>query len=175
MKQTVKITLCAILAALSSVLMLFSFVPILTYSAPAIAGLLPMIPVIEINRKWAFGTYLTASVLIFLTAEPESKLMYLCFFGFYPIVKSLIEQIKRPVPEWMLKLLTFNICIVLIYGVFASVFGISTEDFGALGRYGAVLFLVFGNVVFVLYDIAISRLAGLYFRLQPYLSRFLKK
>ena len=174
MKQTVKITLCAMVAALSVVFMLLSYFPAVTYAVPAVTGLLIMIPVIEINKRWAFGAYAAASVLIFLTGEPESKLLYICFFGFYPIVKALIEQWKKPLPEWGCKLLVFNVSMLTVYGLFAALFGISTEDFGSFGKYGAMLFLAFGNVIFVLYDIAVSRMAGLYFRIRPAFSRFLK-
>ena len=163
------------IAALSVVFMLFSYLPTVTYAVPAVTGLLIMVPVIEINKKWAFGAYLAASVLIFLTGEMESKLLYILFFGYYPIVKSLLEQCKKPVIEWIGKLLVFNASMLLLYGLFAALFGISTEDFGTFGKYGALLFLAFGNAVFVLYDIAVSRMAGLYGRIQPALSKYLKK
>ena len=175
MKQTVKITLCAMMAGLSVVFMLFSYLPSVTYAVPAVTGLLIMVPVIEINKKWALGAYITASVLIFLTGETESKLLYICFFGFYPIVKCLIESFKKPLIEWILKLLIFNASMLLLYGLFSTLFGISTEDFGALGKYGAFLFLAIGNVVFILYDIAVSRMAAFYFRIRPAFSKFLGK
>ena len=84
------------------VFMLLSYFPYFTYAVPAITGLLTMMLVIEINVKWAFVAYIAASVLIFIFAEPESKLMYICLFGYYPIVKSLIERINKPVIEWVL-------------------------------------------------------------------------
>ncbi len=175
MKRNVKITLCGIIAALSVVFMLFSYFPYLTYAIPAVTGLLTMMLVIEIGVKWAFGAYIAASVLIFIFAEPESKIMYICLFGYYPILKALIERINKPVPEWVLKIAVFNAAVIAIYFFFFFLFGISFEDFEALGKYGAYIFLAFGNIVFVIYDIAVSRLAGTYiYRIHPKVKRLLK-
>ena len=175
MKQNVKITLCGIVTALSVVFMMLSYFPYFTYAVPAITGLLTMMLVVEINVKWAFGAYLAASVLIFLFAEPESKLMYICLFGYYPILKALIEKIGRAALEWPLKLAVFNAAVILIYCTLAKLFGISLEDFSALGKYGAFIFLAFGNLVFVFYDIAVSRLAAVYMNiLHPKIRKLLK-
>ena len=155
--------------------MLLSYFPYFTYAVPAITSLLTMMLVIEINVKWAFAAYVAASVLVFIFAEPESKLMYICLFGYYPIAKALIERVNKPVIEWVLKLAVFNAAALLIYAVFAEMFGISTEDFNTLGKYGAYIFLAFGNGVFVLYDITVSRLSGTYMlRIHPRVKKLLK-
>lgn len=157
------------------VFMLLSYFPYFTYAVPAITGLLTMMLVIEINVKWAFVAYIAASVLIFIFAEPESKLMYICLFGYYPIVKSLIERINKPVIEWVLKLAVFNAAAIMIYAVFAGIFGVSIEDFGTLGKYGAYIFLGLANAVFVLYDITVSRISGTYmYQIHSKLQKLLK-
>lgn len=176
MKQNVKITLCGIVAALSVVFMMLSYFPYLTYAVPAITGLLTMMLVIEINVKWAFAAYIAASVLVFIFAEPESKLMYICLFGYYPIIKSLIERIGKVAAEWSLKLLVFNTAVLVIYFVLAKLFGVSLDDFETLGKYGAYIFLAFGNAVFLIYDIAVSRMAMVYMNvLHPKLNKLLKQ
>ena len=155
--------------------MLLSYFPYFTYAVPAVTGLLTMMLVIEINVKWAFVAYIAASVLVFVFAEPESKLMYICLFGYYPIVKALIDRINEPVIEWVLKLAVFNAAAILIYAVFAGMFGVSIDDFSTLGKYGAYIFLGFGNAVFVLYDITVSRLSGIYiYRIHPKVKKLLK-
>ena len=175
MKQNVKITLCGITVALSAVFMLLSYFPYFTYAVPAITGLLTMMLVIEINVKWAFAAYVAASVLVFIFAEPESKLMYICLFGYYPIVKALIERINKSVIEWALKLVVFNAAAIMIYAVFAGMFGVSIEDFSTLGKYGAYIFLGLSNVTFVIYDIPVSRLSGVYMcRIHPRVKKLLK-
>ena len=157
------------------VFMLMSYFPYFTYAVPAVTGLLTMMLVIEINVKWAFAAYIAASVLVFIFAEPESKLMYICLFGYYPIVKALIERINKPVIEWILKLAVFNVAAIMIYAVFAGMFGVSIDDFSTLGKYGAYIFLGFGNAAFVLYDITVSRLSGTYvYRIHPKVKKLLK-
>ena len=155
--------------------MLMSYFPYFTYAVPAVTGLLTMMLVIEINVKWAFAAYIAASVLVFIFAEPESKLMYICLFGYYPIVKALIERINKPAIEWILKLAVFNVAAIMIYAVFAGMFGVSIDDFSTLGKYGAYIFLGFGNAVFVLYDITVSRISGTYiYRIHPKVKKLLK-
>ena len=175
MKNTKKTTFCAILSALAAVVMLVSYFPYFTYAVPAVAGLLVMVTVIEIGCKWAFLTYISSAFLAFLFAETESKLIFICFFGFYPIVKCLIEKFRKPIIEWILKLLVFNLCVISLYYIFAEVLMLSFEDMGKLAEYGAVILLILGNIVFVVYDIAVSRLAVTYiYRLHPKIEKLLK-
>ena len=131
MKQTVKITFCGIIAALSAVFMLLSYFPYLTYAVPAVAGLLIMITVIEAGYKWALGAYIAASVLVFLFAEPEGKLLYICFFGYYPILKAVFDRRKSRALEWILKLAVFNAAIIAVYFVLARIWKIQRVYFSA--------------------------------------------
>ena len=150
------------MAALAVSFMLLSYFPYLTYAIPAFAGLFIMAVVIEINYKWAFVSYLASAVLVFLFAEPESRLLYVFFLGYYPILKALLERMKKPVTEWILKIFFFNAAVLLVYFVFAKPLGIDLSDIPLLGKYGALILLGLGNIVFVLYDIAVSRMAGVY-------------
>ena len=162
MKNTKKITFCGIVASISIVIMLTSYFPYLTYAIPALAGLFMMIPLIECGVLWAVGTYIASAMIVFITGEMESKILYVMFLGYYPVLKSLIEKINKQFIEWILKLICFNIAAVAFYYVSTVVFGISFDDFGQWDKYGALLFLALCNVVFVLYDIGISRVATYY-------------
>lgn len=175
MKNTKKITLCAIMSALAAVIMLVAYFPYFTYAVPAFAGLCVMVIVIEIGCKWAFLTYLSSAFLAFLFAETESKLIYICFFGFYPILKCIIEKLGKPIIEWVLKLLVFNICVVSLYYIFAEVLMLSFEDMGRFAEYGAVILLILGNTVFIVYDFAVSRLSFTYYdKLHSKIEKLLK-
>ena len=49
------------------------------------------------------------------------------------------------------------------------------EEFGELGKYGLQIFWAAGNFVFVVYDVAISRVIGAYYTtLRPKIARFFK-
>ena len=175
MKSTKKITLCGFIAAISVVVMLTSYFPYLTYAIPAIAGMFMMIPLIECGVYWGFGTYVASAAIIFITGEMESKILYIMFLGYYPPLKSLIEKINKQIIEWVIKLLCFNVAAIAFYYVSTVLFGISFDDFGEWGRYGALLFLALCNVVFVLYDIGISRMASYYmFTLHDKIKRIMK-
>ena len=162
MKKTSKITFSAIMAALAVTVMLLSFFPYLTYAIPAIASAFIMVVVIEIDIKWASLSYLASALISLFLPEPESKLLFVFFFGFYPILKAVIEKFRKPKIEWIFKILLFNICVVIIYFAFAAVINLSLDDFGALGKYGVWVLWFLGNIVFVIYDIAVSRLAMMY-------------
>lgn len=175
MKSTKKITLCGLVAALSVVIMLTSYFPYLTYAIPALAGLFMMIPLIECGLKWSISTYVASSFIIFITGETESKILYVMFLGYYPILKSIIEKIDKQIFEWILKLLCFNIAAIAFYYVSTVLFSISFDDFGEWGKYGALLFLMLCNGVFILYDIGISRVASYYmFALHDKVKRIIK-
>ena len=74
-----------------------------------------------------------------------------------------------------MKLAVFNAAIIAVYAVFARLFGVSLEEFGELGKYSEYIFLLLGNAVFVLYDIAVSRSAAVYMNmLHPRVQRILK-
>ena len=155
--------------------MFVSYFPYLTYAIPAIAGLFMMVPLIECGVSWAFGTYIASSALIFITGETEAKILYILFLGYYPILKSLIEKKNKQAVEWILKLICFNIAAVAFYYVSSRLFAVSFDDFGEWGKYGALIFLAICNVVFVLYDIGISRVASYYiYALHDKIKRILK-
>ena len=63
-----------------------------------------------------------------------------------------------------MKILSFNIAIIIAYQIIIKVFGMVDvlEQFGDYGKYGTLLFLLFANIVFVVYDIALSRAISSY-------------
>lgn len=171
MKKSSKITLCAICSALSFVIAMLGHIPVINYSAAAIAGLFVMIPLVEISIPYAFATYITSAVLIGLFGEIETKILFILLFGFYPVLKAIIEKIANNIIEWALKLATFTASIILAYLVMKYIFGIDVDNFGPLGKYGVAVFLILSYVAFVLYDLAISRISMFYFiRIRPHLS-----
>ncbi len=172
MKKTKKITLCATFAALITVLMLTAYFPYLTYAVPALSGALTIIPLVELGKKYGFATFLTSILPVLLFCETEAKLMYLCLFGWYPVLKAVFENLKSRVAEYLLKFLVFNCSLLLVYGGFSKLFGLNLLE-GKTGIYIAVVGLVLGNFAFLLYDICLSRLAVFYlYRLRKLFAKF---
>lgn len=162
MKQTKKLTLTAMLAALAAVLMLVSYFPYLTYAIPAIAGGFLAVAVIELGCKWAWLGYAVSVLPIALFAENEAKLLYICFFGYYPILKSLIERLHSRLAEYIAKFGVFCLAAVAMYFAYTGLLGLPVEDMGPLGQYALPVVLVVGSVVFFLYDLALTRVIAVY-------------
>ncbi len=134
-----------------------------------------MVPLIEIGALWGAATYAVSAPLVMLFGEIEASLLYVFLFGYYPVLKAVIERINKIWIEWTLKLLCFNAAVMAVYYVSSRVFMISFDDLGDFGKYGAVIFLLLCNAVFVLYDIAISRVSVLYMaRLHPKIKKLIK-
>ena len=113
MKQSKKVALCGVMTALSVVIMLAAYFPYLTFALPALAGAVFCVVMIEIGTKWAFGGFVTAAILSVLFCEKESSMMFTCFFGFYPILKSYYEKIRSRAVEYIVKFATFTACVAL--------------------------------------------------------------
>ena len=165
MRKSAKTALGGIIAALSVVLMLLSSViPFMQYALPAIAGTLMIIMVIEVGKGWAFAAYSSVSFLsLILLADKEAAMMYVAFFGWYPILKPIIEsRIKLRFIQWILKFLSFNTALISAYFFLFSVFGLKPEDLTEHGIPGLIALLAAGNVMFIIFDIFITRIVFTY-------------
>ena len=164
-KKTFKIAYCALIAAISTVLMLLtSFIPIGTYALPIFAGALLVSIVIEYNCKWALGVYAVVSILSsFLAGDKEAVVFFIALFGYYPILKNIFESnIKNKVPVWVLKFAVFNAAAVAAFFFTTFVLGIPAEEYTVFGIYMPYLFLIFGNVLFLFYDKSLTVLVMFY-------------
>ncbi|MBE6886391.1 MAG: hypothetical protein E7486_05505 [Ruminococcaceae bacterium] len=160
-----RIALCGISAALSLLFMFLTWFPFATYALPAIAGLILVVPVIEYNRRVALVAYVAVSILSLLIApDREAALLFVAFFGYYPILKSLLEKIPSRVAEWVLKMVIFNGAVVAAYAVVIHLFQMADllEEFNEYGNWGVPVLLAAGNVVFILYDIAATQVISFY-------------
>lgn len=157
-----QISLAGIASALSIVLLfLGSAIWLLSYVMPIITGLLMIIITQCLNKKTAFTVYFCVSVLsLFLLSDKECVLIYVFFFGYYPIVKDSIEKINNNFLRWVLKFAIFNVSIVLSQLICVYVFQIPFDDF--LGKWGIAVLLLLANCVFVLYEKMLKALIVLY-------------
>lgn len=177
LNKSSKTALGGIIAAVSVVLMfLTSVIPTLTYAIPAAAGLLLLIMVIEIDKKWATVVYLSVSILsLLLIADKEAAVMYVAFFGYYPIIKQPIEKHLNKYLCWIVKMLIFNVSVIASYLLLIYVFNLDTDDFGDFTKTAIILMYLAFNVVFVLYDVALTRLITAYlYRWQKHFRKIFK-
>lgn len=158
------------ITALSVVILIPSAVQVFVYTLPAMAGMLTMLAVVEIDKKWAIGSYVAASLIgLLFVANKEAVVYYVAFFGYYPVVKALLESKMPRVAEYILKFLVFNVSIILSGVVLVKVFGMPYNDLLGIDgesafftKYALPIMLGMGNVVFILYDVALTRLLTAY-------------
>lgn len=164
MKQSSKCAIGGIVSALSLVLMIsVAIIPFLTYALPAVASVLITFVVMEIDKKWAFGVYCTVSILGFLlVGDKEVAMMYIAFFGYYPIIKAVFESKIPAAASWILKLILFNASIVAAYVVMINLMGVTVDEINDYGMIAVPVLLGAGSVAFVLYDIALTKIITLY-------------
>lgn len=176
MKQAKRVAFGGMMAALAVAVMMAAYFPYLTFAVPCMAGLVSAVVAIELSQKWAYGVYAVSSVIVLLFAEPEAKILYVSFFGYYPVLKITLEKIRAIWLEYIVKFAVFNFAIIICYTVFASVFGVSMSDMGDFGKYTNLILLAVGNIVFFVYDILIDRLAGIYmYRFHNNVSKYLSR
>lgn len=110
------------------------------------------IVVIEFGTKFAFINFISASILgLILVYNKLILVPYILFFGYYGIVKYIIEKINNIVFEWILKLLIYNCALYLI---FLFTIKLLMEDIKVNLPIWVLIILV--EVVFIAYDFGFS-------------------
>lgn len=162
--KTQNLAFCAVISALSLVLMLITgLIPVGTYAFPCIAGALLSVIVIESGYIFAFTTYIVVAVMSALfVADKEAALYYIAFLGFYPVLKGLIERIRLKIVSYLLKFILFNACIITAFFVSITILSVPKESFMVFGIYLPWIFLVLGNLVFIVYDVCLTRVISEY-------------
>lgn len=147
-----------------------------TYALPAFSGILLIVVVIELGAGWAWPVYIASSILSLLIAgDKEAAMLFVVFFGYYPILKAYIERIRHKFVSYLLKFSVFNAAMVLAFFLSIRLLGVPEDSFTVFGIYLPWAFLIAGNLVFAVYDYAISTLVVLYFqRFHRFVGKWLK-
>lgn len=167
-KKSTQIALGGVFSALCLLLMFMTgLFPFATYALPMLAGAMLAAVVIENGRRTALMVYASVSILsLFIVPDREASLMFIAFFGYYPIVKELLERLRSHTAEIVAKFALFNASIVGAYLITVYLFGMTEllegmEDFG---RYTVPILLGMGNLLFLFYDYALTKYITLYIR-----------
>lgn len=177
MKKSYKVALGGLIMALCLVTMAITTVfPFASFAIPAIAGVMLIILNLEFGKGWALLVYLGVAFLnFFISSDHTAIISFAVLLGYYPILKGVIESIRKPVLEWVLKMVCFNVAILI--GVFLTIliFGkeILLAEYSEFGKLGIGLFILACNGVFVVYDFALTKVITLIIiRFLPLLKRF---
>ncbi len=172
MSQSGKTAMGGMITALSVVVLMPTALELFVYALPAFAGMLIMFSVVELDKKWAFGIYAAVSVLsLMLVPNKEAAILYAAFFGYYPILKAILESKLPKVPEYILKFAVFNVSMIASYAILIKVLGMPFDELmgiegetGFLAEYMLPIMLGLGNVAFILFDVATTRIITVYLR-----------
>ncbi len=143
-----KITLSGILLGFTVIcVFLAAVLPTSRLSLYAISSLFTAIIIIEFGVK-AGWTFFAASAILSAVLVPRLEVLpYIMFFGVYGLLKLYFERLQSRALEYILKLVYFNICLLLGF-VFLKEF-IMVGVKLATPMYIAAALL---EVVFVVYD-----------------------
>lgn len=178
MNRSVQVAFCGISAAFSTVIMLLAgVVPTATYAISALAGVFTIAIVMEMNIGWAFASYVvSAGISVLIVPDKSAVLLYVIFFGFYPILKAIFERIQIKVIAYLLKLAVFNVAAICAYIIAIALFMLKPESLVIFGISIPWVLLLIGNVIFIIYDFALSGLVVAYYkRLHPIFSKWMMK
>jgi len=158
-RKTRALTLSALFAALSIVfLYVASIWPTGQLGFAAAASLFVAAAVIESGLGYGLSVYIAGAALgMLLLPNKDPPLLYVLFFGYYPLLKDLVERIRLKPAQWALKLVVFNAALTVIwYLLKVLVFDFAETPFGI------ALLYIGGNAVFTLFDIGYSKVIRFY-------------
>jgi len=172
-ERTKKLTLGAVLAAMGVVLLTIgAFIEVLDLSMAALASFFCIFAVIEMGGGYPIMIYLVTGILsAILMPQSLGAWFYILFFGYYPIIKEKFEALSKPV-AWILKLIVFNVSVtvyaVISYFLFFGDLEVLLNEFSSLlggievgGILIASVYMIL-NIVFVIYDFALTKLITFY-------------
>ena len=154
---TKRLARLAILTALGTVLLVLgSVLPTGRLALIALSSLAVCVALMMYGIKWSLAVFALTAALGALLFPGASAVMYIAFFGYYPIAKSLFERLHTLWQVWACKFALYTLAFVVYWLLARAVF---TFTGGELAWY--VLYPL-GAVVFWLYDQAYSSLIRFY-------------
>ena len=154
------IALGGILAAVSLLLLwLAGLAPSGRVGLTAVAGLAPVVGVLASGHAAGYLCWAGAGLLgLILVPDKGIPVLFLLFFGIYPVVKGRIESMRRLAAEWPLKLAFFNAALSVLWFLLRGL--VLPNPPSWLGDSSLILYIA-GNAAFVMYDIGLSKIIAM--------------
>lgn len=180
-KLSYKVSLGGIISALCILLMFLTAVfPPLNMTIPIFTGLLIAMVAIETSNAWAMASYGCVAILsMFTTPDKEAAVLFIMFFGYYPVLQRLLNKMKKRPLAFVIKLIVFNAAIIAAYAIIIRIFGMVDifsdftdwfadleNDYGYanLSRFLFPALLLMGNAIFIFYDYVMNLLVNTYIK-----------
>ena len=154
--------MAGIFTALAVVILLLTVSPLATVGLAAVAGVCGIPIVIEWGRKAGLIHFAAVALLAWLIIPTiEGKTMYTAFFGWYTVFKGFIEsQSWSRIAEWGAKIAAF-VAAVSLYGLlWIRLWDMPCPDWFDLWMIPVAAVVL--SVVFVIYDVGLTRLISGY-------------
>ena len=150
----------AIFGALALVLLyLGTLLPTGIWGVAAVAGLMPVFAVLAVGLASGFLCWAGVTLLAFLLIPDKFVvLLFGALFGLYPVLKGVIEGLRKLPLEYVLKLAFFNASLSVIF------FTMKAAVLASLPAALSVVWALYlaGNVIFLIYDFGLSRLIAFF-------------
>lgn len=163
MKQsTRKIARLALLTALgAAILFLANVLPAGRVALLAVASFPVCAALLMYGPGWSCGVYAAVSLLGMLLFPGTAAIAFGAFFGYYPIVKSLVERLHNTTLIWVLKYALY-IAVFALYLCLASMLFAGVEmpmPLYILAIAGAAAYFVYDRAYSVLIQIYLQKVA----------------
>ena len=164
--MTKKMAFASIMTALTVVCLYGSVVlPTGKIALLALTSLCVLVTHAECGTKFSLIQFVAAALIgLLLIPFKFQMILFLAFLGYYPIVKSYIEQLRNPSIEWLVKILFFNAVLIVAYFVLKYIL-LAYISFGTIFNLifsHLVIVIVVAEFAFILYDYILSMLASYY-------------
>jgi len=177
-RQSSKIAFCGLMTALSVVLLLSGgLIPVATYCAPMLSGLLLLPVLLEYGKKSAWTTYAAVALITLLMDADKEAAFFYTFLGYYPILKWELERIKSKPAKILIKFIIFNTAVVSMYMILGFLLNMHAliEEFSQMGIVLTLVFLAVLNVCLFLYDRLLVPMIFLYVKKISPRLKFLRR
>lgn len=157
MIRAYKITKGSILVSITIILFLLSKIiniadlTLLTFSSVIIC-----LSIIKFGIKYSFLILVSSTITSITFGLIEYSLIYILFFGSYPILKFYIENFNNIVIEIFLKLIYFNILFLPIFFTYLKLFLpiLPTEITFIISVFSCII----SSFIFLIYDLMLTRI-----------------
>lgn len=172
-----------ILTAISLILFyLTRLIPTNTLTLLALLAFIPPIALMEKGLKTGVLVYICSGIASLLFVPLNISLLYILFFGIYGLLKGFIERINKTFIEVVLKLVFFNIALVIGFFLMKMILGIDVQvifakllsklaSFGFKQTSSTVMVYLLLQPAFLVFDYALTLLVGYY---DDYIRKYIK-
>ena len=158
----------AVLASLSTIVLLVgSILPSGQIGFAALASFFPLVAVLDLGWGAGTGTFAVSAILsMFLTGDRTASILYCSFPGWYPIARFFLMRLPSGILRWVLRLAVFNAAACTVLFLLSGMLELTLPNGSSL------LALVFGNMVFLVYEFLITKFSIWYIlKISPKIKR----